>query len=192
MQKIIRKLFLLSLLIFPWYAYGNYYHEVDLLNFPNVLNAAQKLPKTGTLQKGQDDFIYLKVSDDYSNKLYPLLLNYLSAQEQKCLMADHDIIGEHITLSDYQALSSQQLKSLPMGKTFSFKVVSLYRVIIVNSFYEKADKTVWYVLGIKSAELSKFLKQHFPSARDITKLHISIAAAKYKSNGACYRPPYYK
>lgn len=184
---------ILSLFIFMFsmnaYAYSEKIEVIDL-NFPNIINHAKTLPRTGIL-KAQNTFVYLSVSDRYRLELFNRLLKHLSAPEKKCLMSDNASDGEHITVFESGNINAQELKSLPLGKSFSFDVMALQKVTIIRNEKKRLQSTipsttVWYVINVKSTALAKLRSQQMNKKYPF---HMSFAVAKFNRDGSCFTSP---
>lgn len=172
------------------YAYSEKIEVIDL-NFPHMINDAKTLPKTGIL-KAQNTFVYLSVSDRYRMELFNRLLKHLNATEKKCLMPDNQSVGEHITLFEDRDLNAQEIKSLPLGKSFSFDTIEIKKVTIIRNEKKRSQSiipstTVWYVIQVKSTALAKLRSQHMNKKK--YPLHISFAVAKFNRDGSCFTSP---
>ena len=134
--------------------------------------ALTHLPQTGVLTEGKNGFVYLKVSDDYINQLFPQL-SY-EGYEKPPFFRRPDSPGAHISVI-YVEERNKVGKIDEIGQTFPFKVINIalvppkskkYVVLVVDSPELQALR--------KKYGLSPLLKNH--------PFHISIAEKNRRSS----------
>ncbi len=90
-----------------------------------ILQEAERLPQEGILQQASDGFVYLKVSDDYVYKLFPLL-------EEKGFNIPNSFnrdspIRAHISVM-YKDDGERLSPITQLGETFSFSPIHVVEV----------------------------------------------------------------
>lgn len=132
-------------------------------NYSELLSAAQSLPTTGFLTA---DFRMIKVSDDYINKLYPILLSSLREEEKKCLRPSSAEKGGHISL-----WGDPITKVFP-GQNYNFSANGILREVRIKKYSIYSVKETWYEVNIHSADITENFKE------TIYPMHISIGVSK--------------
>ncbi|MGL5741507.1 MAG: hypothetical protein ACRCXC_02605 [Legionella sp.] len=155
------------------------------MNDPELLQAAKLLPAQGTLQVSDECYVYLKISDDYVNVLYPILLKHSAAKDAPCLVPDRNSLGGHIILFYADSLDLGKLQTLPIGKTFDFQIEKIEKVTTKKRWHQQEEKRVWYVLLINYPTLASTVKQIASSKTYKKTFHISIAREDYNPQGFC-------
>lgn len=149
--------------------------SIETSQYPEVLEAAKKLPTTGTLKVSygekkstSDRFFYLKVDQRYISEIAPLLKNTMS-------MPDDNFLGAHISVVlHFEA--KRMPKNIPeLGKEFSFTLDQFDKVVTNKT--ENDSQTTWYIITVKSQELSAFRKKYKLTSLPYGEheFHISIA-----------------
>gem|GEM_PF-4814382 len=140
--------------------------EITPLDYPQLLLAAQSLPNTGFIKQGRGSIVVLRTADDYTDKLYGILLNYLTPNEKKYLTISPR--KAHITLFR----SHQRLKF--SKNNYTFQVNGIVKETIIKKSHGLLIRETWYEVAISSTELTQFFKE-IPHPNS---LHISIAVSK--------------
>ncbi|QEY53094.1 hypothetical protein [Legionella longbeachae] len=186
-MKTLIRIFYESLLLLLLISCGNNNsYTVTVLNNPALLSTAQSLPTQGTLEVTKNGYVYLKVSNDYLNALYPILIQHTEGKDASCIEPAKSPVGSHITVFYAGQLSPEQIKSLPIGNTFHFQIKELEMVNRTKYRHHQSEKVIWYVLLIDSPELSSRLKPLI-TIRQFGSFHISIARENFDANGFCIK-----
>ncbi len=179
--NVLSSLFFIGLIVFVLYSYRNpgFHPDITIINTPEIINMAKKIPSDGILMTTPDGFVYLKVSNDYIKKLYPLLLPYLSNEEKKCIDTANIVSGSHISVF----YPKDRIKHLTtIGKNYSFTIKNVKKVSFTKLINHQKTKVTWYVISITVPELEQYIKKYNKDKS----LHISIAEDKrLVSNGQC-------
>ena len=141
---------------------------VQAINYPRIMTAGNLLPKTGFLSKS-GTMVILKVSDNYIRTLYPLLNEYLTQDEKRCLRPSPLHTGGHITL-----FKSPKLWTVPIG-TYDFTPNGIVKEIVIKKKRHLTIHETWYEVSVSSPELDR----SFSDLINPNHLHISIAVSKY-------------
>jgi hypothetical protein len=187
-MKTLIRLFIKSVLIFLLVSCSNNNAPiVTTINNPTLLNAAKSLSAQGKLEVAEDGFVYLKVSDDYLNVLYPIVVRYADTKDAPCIVPASNDIGSHITLFYAGDLGPDEIKSLPIDKTFNFQVKEVEMITTKKRWHQKLEKIIWYVVTIDSPTLSSSIKPLTMNRRYRRSLHISIAREIFNTGGFCIK-----
>lgn len=100
-----------------------------VIDAPQVLSYAQDcLAHKGPLEKTEDGFVYVKVSDDYIFETVELLGN---GEIDPPPYFGEGKVGAHITV--IEAIESKEKRlNLPLGKPIAFKIVNFASVDVKN------------------------------------------------------------
>ncbi|KTD57201.1 hypothetical protein Lsai_1805 [Legionella sainthelensi] len=187
-MKILMRFIYESLLILLLISCGNNNsNTVTILNNPALLSTARSLPTQGTLEVTKEGYVYLKVSNDYLNVLYPILIQHAEEKDTPCIMPAKSSVGSHVTVFYAGQLSPEQIQSLPIGNTFNFQIKEIEMVNKTKYWHNQPEKVIWYVLLIDSPDLSSRLKSLI-TLRHFRSFHISIARENFDTNGFCIKP----
>ncbi|WP_058464286.1 hypothetical protein [Legionella cincinnatiensis] len=186
MKTLIRFIYESLLLLLLISCGNNNSSTVTVLNNPALLSTARSLSTQGTLDVTKEGYVYLKVSNDYLNVLYPILIQHAEEKDAPCIVPAKSPVGSHITVFYAGQLSPEQIKSLPIGKTFNFQIKEIEIVNKTKHWHHQPEKVIWYVLLIDSPELSSRLKPLI-TIRQFRSFHISIARENFDSNGFCIK-----
>ena len=164
--------------------------KIEELNNPDLLKTAQAFPATGILRIDKHGYVYLKVADTFSSKLYALLTKDLPSAETSCLQPARNRVGDHISLFYENNLTAEQLQQLPRNKIFPFKITKVKKVMLTKEVKQTITHNIWYVLGIESSEIKRLVEK-FPSKNEASRpdLHISVALTKRDAQGHCKLKP---
>jgi hypothetical protein len=118
-----------------------------ILNEPEIMIYAQNcLPHHGVLEKTEEGFVYVKVSDEY---IYEIL-NRLGDEEAVAPpYFGEGKVGAHITVME--ASEGKKLNIPQLGSTIAFDVVDFAQVEVVN----KKGTSRIYMLIVDAPELKK-------------------------------------
>lgn len=159
---------------------------ITVLNNQDLLNAAKSLPTEGQLEVTGEGYVYLKVSDDYINILYPIIVKHADTKDAPCIAPVRNPVGTHVTLFYGGTLSSDEINSLPIGKKFNFQVKEIDKVNRIKRWHQQPEKVIWYVISIDSPALSSSLKP-LMMTRHYKSFHISIARENFYPSGVCIK-----
>ncbi len=150
----------------------------------DLVKEARKIYSCGVLQM-KNNFLYLKTSEDYIQKLYPLLMQNLKKFDKKCLSKEKGKIGSHITF--IAELENRDRAKIELQKEYCFKINNLIKFnFMKNNLLDTKEpvREEWYGIRISSPEIEKIMKSI--DLRFKRPLHISIAhSKKYKNTGKC-------
>lgn len=184
-MKIILRIISIYVLIFQLISCGQQNSStLTIVEDTELFNVANTLPTKGVLAVSKKGFVYLKVSDEYSNILYPMLLKRLPASETKCLQKANDA-GNHITLFYPHTLSPEVLNSLPIGKEFNFHINKIEKIVVKKYWHQKLNTKIWFVITVDSPELLSLMTGIAKTKLHTTPFHISFANAKLREDGSC-------
>lgn len=179
---MVKKLFILSLLLAPLALMAE--TQVTVLSAPKVLQQAKQLPSSGEL-KLQGHYAYLSASNQFINKLYPLLMQKL--KNKRCVVKSRDQVGAHITLLSKGYLAFDEWKKLKAmaGQQFNFRPISVAMIVFSEAHNNRTYQEKYYVVrvrvpGLRSALDNQGLEENV--TRHI--FHVTIAEAK-TVNGLC-------
>ena len=113
-----------------------------------ILNRARfTLPSKGELKQKSDGYVYLKVSDDYIKKLFPMLK--LPDYNSPDYFRSAEAPGAHISV--FYKDESNHIRDLnELGKTYNFKIEQLNVV----------DRGTYIVLAVRSKGLEDLRKDY--------------------------------
>lgn len=158
--------------------------QPQVLNNPELIRTANSLPLSGTLQRAEDGYVYLKVSNQFISTLYPELKQHLNANETKCLQPDPSYLGAHATI-----LYAEDPTVIPNDKfiqSYSFTVGNVYKITLKRKKYGDTYQKTYYFLKINSPELINLLRQLDPGNKEITQMHITIAIDYRYPDNSCF------
>ncbi len=162
--------------------------EVHSIKIPNLISTAKELNNTGIIevQSSENRFVYLKISNDHIDKLYPILKNDLPFIMRECLRKDNNVIGAHITLFEPENMTPVLWAKvqLLLGKKFDFTPEDPELLFIRKIKQNKNINQVWFVMSVSSPELYKALIKIDPNNPYFKQLHYSIALSTHV-NGHC-------
>lgn len=145
-------------------------HENTIQNHEEVVQWAQEhLPHTGVLEEDHQGFVYLKVDDDYINKLYPLLKH--RGYTKPDYFRRPNAPGAHVSVF-YIDERYRTGKIHEIGQTIPFTIKSLDIVPPTSHQY--------IVLQIEAPELEALRKKY--GLKPLLKghdFHITIAKKKH-------------
>jgi hypothetical protein len=137
----------------------------QVLNETAILKAAEKLPHKGILKQGNDGYLFLKVTDDYVYKLFPML--QLNGFRKPSSFRWGSKTRAHISVmykDDGQRLSP--IKEL--GYNYAFYPKRVVRV--------RKSKKEYIILEVDSPQLGNLRKKYgLPSKLQNHEFHITIA-----------------
>lgn len=113
------------------------------LNIPEVANALSHLAYKGKLGKTDDGLTYLKVDDEFINRLYPLLPN-------KQIKKPEEEIGAHVSVIYPE--ENKQIDMDEFNQEHQFKIKNIVEVAI--------DSTTYYVVLVESSSLLELRRKH--------------------------------
>lgn len=150
-----------------------------VIDNPALLAAAAQLPATGTLRQEDNGFVYLKVSDDFVNKLYPLL-------NDKTLYKDRNRNGAHITLITPANITKYNVPPITeLGSEYPFKIEALYKITMRKCQKGQGFDKTWYVLHVDAPELMSLLNKYGIPVKKNYRLHITLAYQLTPNPQAC-------
>lgn len=162
-----------------------YAARIKVLDNPALIKAAESLPQQGVLKQDPNGYVYLAVSPDYINKLYPLLA---IANVNK----NDAPVGVHISVFYPKEAHRRHVRDLPeVGKTFNFKITGFSRIEVKRCVNADDGNRIWYVLTVDAPELTA-LRQRFGYSPKRFHPHISIGYEQQVFKGqACQMHRYY-
>jgi hypothetical protein len=113
-----------------------------------IAYAKKHLENTGHLVQKNDGYAYLKVSDDYIHKLFPLL-HAKDGFRKPPYFRRPDAPGAHISV----AYSDENVRFTEVGKSFNFTVKNVEEVVVNKS-------TTYIVLQVEARELEQLRKSY--------------------------------
>lgn len=143
--------------------------ETTSVNLKEVVDwARNNLPQTGTLQEGEDGFVYLKVDDNYIHQLFPLL--HRKNYEEPAYFRRKDSPGAHISV--FYTEERNRIGNInEIGKPFSFTINHIKTVPPGSNEY--------LVLTVTSPELERLRRKYgFKPLLRGHDFHITIAKKK--------------
>lgn len=164
--------------------------QVIILHNNAILSRSRQLIMIGYLIQKSNKNLYLKVSDQFIEKLYPLVKKDLLQNDQntsilKCLeilpLRDRHNLGAHILI-----FKGKRDFILP-NRPYHFVINNYIKAIIFKKYHGTLVKETWYELAVSSPELAT----QFSDITHPDNFHISIAVAKTRvDNCQCYVPPW--
>ncbi|MCC8370159.1 MAG: hypothetical protein LN566_02145 [Rickettsia endosymbiont of Stiretrus anchorago] len=141
------------------------------LDNPELIKAAKSLKNEGIVLQDKN-YAYLKISDDFIHKLYPLIAEHKDLQKPN-YFSEQCNIGAHITITypnEEIVINDQDINVI-----YSFEIEELAKMQIENKQY--------YVLKISSPSLISLRKKYQLPPQLSFKgykvgLHITIATKK--------------
>lgn len=135
-----------------------------MIDAPEFLTDMRKtLPMQGPLRKTSENFVYVKVDNEYILKS----LDFLKDAEAPAYFGQGSV-GAHITVIDTEEAKKKRLVLPAIGTLVSFEIVELTKEDITT---ENGTKRV-YRIRVRSSELEKIRQNNgFPS-KDF---HITVA-----------------
>lgn len=109
---------------------------------PDLLARAQRLPLSGHLEMTADDLVYLNISDQFINELFPLLSN----EESKIIKPDYmgpNLIGAHISVIYPEEGQPKSLEELD----------TLYDFQPIDLFSTRLGKKIYYAIRVLAPPL---------------------------------------
>jgi hypothetical protein len=163
--------------------------DVHPIIIPGLLSTAKQLDNTGTVEEQSPThrYIYLKLSQEHVDKLYPLLKNDLPFVMRNCLRKDKNQIGAHITLFEPENITPEmwpKVKAL-LGKQFSFTVKKVNIIFMKKMKGKDAVRETWFTISLDAPELKAALEAISPNDPYFQDLHYSIAISR-RLKGRCY------
>lgn len=184
----LRYLLTLSLTYLTTYcvAYGAEIHQIKV---PNLIATAQQLNSTGviTVQSDTHRFVYLKISNDHIDKLYPILKDNLPYLMRNCLRKDDNIVGAHITLFEPESITPELWSKLQplIGKSFSFTPQAAYLLFMRKVSHQETMNQIWFIISVNAPQLTQALSKIDPNDHFLNQMHYSVAINTH-INGHCY------
>lgn len=132
--------------------------------------ALENLTQVGRLEQAKDGYVYLKVDNDYVNKLFPFLKG--EGFHKPAVFYRQPSIGAHISVFyEYEARDIGEIQEL--GQKFSFKIKHIDRV--------RTRRNEYVVLQVHSPELEK-LRESYGLAPHLNhhQFHITIAQKRLR------------
>ncbi len=125
--------------------------STSLMLFPvhHIKQMSKKFSHVGTIETTSDGFVYVKISQDYINNLYPLIIKKISKSQAQCLHPNENIVGAHISLFYPHTHSKNKIKSL-LGKKIYFTLKEGFLFQYYNLHTHKLEKYLGVHLNSKS------------------------------------------
>ncbi len=130
----------------------------------------ENLEQSGTLEQNEEGFVYLKVDDDYINKLLPFI------EEQGFVTPPYfgspELCGAHITVisvKENEAFKVGRLRESELGRTIYFRIKECQIVNPPN--WEGVDEV--YLITLEAPMLFKIRQRYLPP-RPKFPYHITI------------------
>jgi hypothetical protein len=144
-----------------------------IVDAPKILSFAEKcLSHEGPLNRTEEGFVYVKVSDDYIFETLKLLGdNAIKAPPY----FGKGKVGAHISVI-YADEMKNRIPILPhLGKAIAFKIVNFAKVDMRN----KNENKCIYLFTVESPELERIRAiNDLPSNRDGNEFHITVGVKK--------------
>jgi len=120
----------------------------------DVLKIARQLPPVGVLKKDKSGYVYLQLSNDYINKLYPLII---CEGAKLPLPTKKASVGASITVFE----SSEGVNPQELEEEYDFLVKSLVSATIKSS---KGLKREWALI-VEAPALEALREKYLPSKK---------------------------
>ena len=169
------------------YAQSTNVHPIQV---PGLITTANQLNNTGMVkqQSSTHHYIYLAISADHIDKLYPILKNNLPFIMKHCLRKDRNTIGAHITLYEPENINPAmwtKIQKLLLGKSFKFTAKGANILFMKKRKGREYVYETWYVINVSAPKLKQTLEMIDPNDPYIKDLHYSIAVSR-RIQGRCY------
>jgi len=147
-------------------------------NWDKALEHAQSnLPHEGTLVVGRDGFVYLKVSDEYINELFPILDLEKEGFRKPPFFRTGKSPGAHISVFYKQ----ERIHPKELGRTFHFNIKKV-EIVQPNKWDEFA------ILKVESPELEQLREKYGLSPKlKGHDFHITIGKKRLRRISNLYR-----
>jgi len=144
--------------------------EIKSLNLPSLLEAAKKLPNSGTLVNTPENYLYLDIDDNFIHELFPMLANE-SIKIPNYFEGKNS--GAH--LSVIYPEEKREINADDYGQEHSFSVLD----VGVATLHDKD----YYVLWVAAPTLQILRQEYFLNPQLFFKgyridFHITIAVSR--------------